>query len=80
MQHDVLPMHFSHDVKMYPAANQPISVSMSNPFFKTHFAGAGQNFAGTTMKQQLVGRIPVTAPHSVLPSLGSIAATTEPWY
>ena len=75
MQHDVLPMHFSHDVKMHPAANQPISVS-----FKTHFAGAGQNFAGTTMKQQLLGRIPVMAPHSVLPSLGSIAGTTEPWY
>ncbi|GFZ21283.1 jasmonate-zim-domain protein 3 [Actinidia rufa] len=79
MQHDVLPMHFSHDVKMHPAANQPISVSMGNPLFKTHFAGAGQNFAGTTMKQQFLGRIPVTAPISVLPSLGSIAGTTEPW-
>ncbi|GMP59303.1 hypothetical protein CsSME_00022636 [Camellia sinensis var. sinensis] len=43
VQHNALPMHFSHDVKMLPAAN-----SMSNPFFKTHFSGAAQNFAGTT--------------------------------
>ncbi|KAL7260274.1 hypothetical protein ACSBR1_006028 [Camellia fascicularis] len=75
VQHNALPMHFSHDLKMLPAAN-----SMSNPFFKTHFSGAAQNFAGATMKQQLLGGIPVTAPHPMLSSLGSVAGTTEPWF
>ncbi|GMP59308.1 hypothetical protein CsSME_00022636 [Camellia sinensis var. sinensis] len=74
VQHNALPMHFSHDVKMLPAAN-----SMSNPFFKTHFSGAAQNFAGATMKQQLLGGIPVTAPHPMISSLASVAGTTEPW-
>ncbi|PSR84865.1 Protein TIFY 6B like isoform 2 [Actinidia chinensis var. chinensis] len=76
---DTTHKRLTGEMQMHPAANQPISVSMSNPFFKTHFAGGGQNFAGTTMKQQLLGRIPVTAPHSVLPSRGSITGTTEPW-
>ncbi|CAL5409684.1 unnamed protein product [Camellia sinensis] len=32
------------------------------------------------MKQQLLGGIPVTAPHPMLSSLGSVAGTTEPWF
>ncbi|KAL7000894.1 hypothetical protein U1Q18_002046 [Sarracenia purpurea var. burkii] len=82
VQHNSLSMHLSHDVKMLPAANQPISVSMSNPFFKSHFTGVrfGQNIAGAAVKQQLLGGIPVMAPYSILPSLGSsVAGTIEPW-
>ncbi|PSR91049.1 Protein TIFY 6B like [Actinidia chinensis var. chinensis] len=80
VQPNALSMHLSHEMNVLPAANQPISVSMANPFFKPHFTGAGQDFSGATMKQQLLGGISATAPHSVLPSLGSAAATTEPWF
>ncbi|CAL5354794.1 unnamed protein product [Camellia sinensis] len=80
VQQNPLSMHLSHNVKMVQAANQPISVSMSNPFFKTHFSSAGQNCAGAAMNQQLLGGTPVTAPHSILSSLGSVAGTTEPWF
>ncbi|GMP59305.1 hypothetical protein CsSME_00022636 [Camellia sinensis var. sinensis] len=38
-----------------------------------------KNFAGATMKQQLLGGIPVTAPHPMISSLASVAGTTEPW-
>ncbi|XP_057482408.1 protein TIFY 6B-like isoform X4 [Actinidia eriantha] len=68
------------EMQVLPAVNQPISVSMGSPFFKPHFTGAGQNFSGATMKQQLLGGISATAPHSGLPSLGSAAETTEPWF
>lgn len=71
-------IHRPHDVKMLPVSN--ISLSMSNPFFKTHFAGStGQNLAGATAKQQLVGGVPVTAAHPTLPSAGSIAGYTDQW-
>ncbi|XAR63666.1 hypothetical protein NMG60_11023690 [Bertholletia excelsa] len=75
-----VPMHLSRDVKMIPAASQPISVSMGSPFFKTHFSGASQNFAAATTKQQIFGGIPPTAPHSIRPSLGAVSGTTEPWF
>lgn len=74
MQHDVHSVHRPHDVKMISVTNQGFSVPVSNPFFKNPFATTGQNFAATTIKQQLQG-IPVTAPYSVLPVSGS----TEPW-
>lgn len=70
VQHEV-----HRDVKMLPVSN--ISVSMSNPFFKTHFS-TGQNLAGAMMKQQLVGGISVTTPHSIVPSVGSIPGVIEP--
>ncbi|MCE3217193.1 hypothetical protein HAX54_010978 [Datura stramonium] len=70
---NVHAMHLPHDVKMLP-------FYMSNLSFKTHFGGTGQQSAAATMKQQLLGGIPVTAPHSMLPSRGSVAGTTEPWF
>lgn len=64
-------MNLTHDAKM---------LSMSNPFLKTHFAGAGQNFVGATSKQQFIGGVPVAAPRSFLSSSSFVAGTTEPWY
>lgn len=79
MQHDVHSVHRPHNVKMFSVSNQPISVSVGNPFFKNHFA-TGQNLAGATVKQPLLGGIPVSAPHSLIPTVTSIAGMTEPWY
>lgn len=42
-------------------------------------SGELQQSAATTMNQVL-GGIPVTAPHSMLPSRGSVAGTTEAWF
>ncbi|CAL2232585.1 unnamed protein product [Prunus armeniaca] len=61
------------EIQMISVTNQGFSVPVSNPFFKNHFATTGQNFAATTIKQQLQG-IPVTAPYSILP----VAGSTEP--
>lgn len=69
---NVHAMHLPHDVKMLP-------FNMSYPSYKTHFGGTGQQSAAATMKQVL-GGIPVTAPHSMLPSRGSVSGTTEPWF
>lgn len=63
---NVHAMHLPCDVKMLP-------FNMSNPSYKTHFGGTGQ-------MNQILGGIPVTAPHSMLPSRGSVAGTTEPWF
>ncbi|KAL7240191.1 hypothetical protein ACSBR2_005959 [Camellia fascicularis] len=59
-----------------------MSISTADAFDTTrkHRSGETQNFAGATMKQQLLGGIPVTAPHPMLSSLGSVAGTTEPWF
>ncbi|XP_042985154.1 protein TIFY 6B-like isoform X2 [Carya illinoinensis] len=78
LQHDVHLVHRPHDVKMFSVANQAISAPVGNPFFKNHFA-SGQNLVGTTVKQPLLQGIPVTAPHSNIPTVASIAGTTEPW-
>ncbi|XP_009788425.1 protein TIFY 6B-like isoform X3 [Nicotiana sylvestris] len=43
-------------------------------------SGEIQISAAATMKQQLLGGVPVTAPHSILPSSGSVAGITEPWF
>ncbi|XP_061349501.1 protein TIFY 6B-like isoform X4 [Gastrolobium bilobum] len=40
-------------------------------------AGELQNMNGANVKQPLLGGIPVTAPHSVLPIVGAVAGTTE---
>lgn len=65
LQQNVHAMHLPYDVKMLP-------FNMNNPSYKTHFGGIGQ-------MKQVLGGIPVTAPHSMLPSRGSVAGTTEPW-
>ncbi|XP_049389227.1 protein TIFY 6B-like isoform X2 [Solanum stenotomum] len=36
--------------------------------------------SGELQMKQVLGGIPVTAPHSMLPSCGSVAGTTEPWF
>ncbi|KAL3347160.1 hypothetical protein AABB24_021039 [Solanum stoloniferum] len=36
--------------------------------------------SGELQMKQVLGGIPVTAPHSMLPSHGSVAGTTEPWF
>ncbi|PON62718.1 Jasmonate-zim domain protein [Parasponia andersonii] len=79
VQHDVYSVHHPHDVKMFSIPNQAIAVSMGNPFLKDQFTAAGQNMAAATMKQPLLGGIPVTSQHSVLPTACSIAGITEPW-
>lgn len=76
VQHDMYSVHRPHDVKMFSVPNQAISVSMGNPFLKDQFTTAGPNLAA--MKQQLLGGIPVTYPHTILPSACSIAGITEP--
>lgn len=77
VQHDMYSVHRPHDVKMFSVPNQAISVSMGNPFLKDQFTTAGPNLAA--MKQQLLGGIPVTSPHTILRSACSIAGITEPW-
>lgn len=79
MPHDVHFVHRPHDVKMFSVSNQAISVSVGNPFFKNHFA-TGQNLVGSTVKQPLLGGIPVTAPHTIIPTISCLAGTAEPWY
>lgn len=75
IQPEAHAIHRPHDFNMFPVSN--ISLSMNNPFFKTHFAATGQNLAGATVKEQLVGGIPVTTASPTLPSTGSIAGFTE---
>ncbi|CAN4114005.1 unnamed protein product [Withania somnifera] len=36
--------------------------------------------SAAAMMKQVLGGIPVTAPHSMLPSRGSVAGTAEPWF
>ncbi|XP_019446228.1 PREDICTED: protein TIFY 6B-like isoform X4 [Lupinus angustifolius] len=74
VQHDVNSVNRPHDVKMFSVSNQAVT---GNPFLKSHFATAGPNMNGVNVKQPLFGGIPVTASHSVLPTIGSIAAMTE---
>lgn len=73
-------VHLPLDVKELPGFNQGFSLSMNNPFFKAQFAGAGQNFTAAPTKAHFLGGIPITAPHSILPSIGSVAGTTEQWF
>ncbi|XWS69372.1 hypothetical protein CRYUN_Cryun04dG0173400 [Craigia yunnanensis] len=79
VQHDVHHVQCPYDVKMFPVSNQAISLSVSNPFMKNHFDTSGQNLPITTMKPQLLGGIPVTTPHMILPTLGSVGGSIESW-
>ena len=63
MQHDMFSIR-PHDAKLFSVANQQaIPFSVGNPF----------------LKQQLLGGIPVTSPHTVLPTACSVAGFTEQW-
>ncbi|KAJ4961384.1 hypothetical protein NE237_021294 [Protea cynaroides] len=62
MQH--IDAHRPHEVRALPVSNQTLSVSMSNPFFKTHVP--------TTMNQQPFGVIPATTSQTIFPANGSI--------
>ncbi|XVE74661.1 hypothetical protein DITRI_Ditri12bG0035000 [Diplodiscus trichospermus] len=64
---------------MFPVSNQAISLPVSNLFVKNHFATTFQNFPVTTMRPPLLGGIPVTTPHTILPTLGSVGGSIEPW-
>lgn len=79
VQHDVNSVHRPRDVKMFSVPNQAISVSMGNPFLNNHFATGGQNMNGTGVKQPLLGGIPVSVPHLVIPNAGAVAGMVEPW-
>ncbi|XP_061986908.1 protein TIFY 6B-like isoform X3 [Populus nigra] len=71
------PRHSTAEFQMFPVSNHAIPISMGNHFFKNHYPATGQNMAGTTTKPQLLGGIPVTAPHSILPMVGSVAGVTD---
>ncbi|XP_043701839.1 protein TIFY 6B-like isoform X2 [Telopea speciosissima] len=64
--------HRAHEVRALPIRNPSISVSMSNPFFKTHVAPTGQSLPATALKQQPYGGIPVTTSHAIFHANGSI--------
>ncbi|XP_059278609.1 protein TIFY 6B-like isoform X1 [Lycium ferocissimum] len=79
-----ISLNSSQDEKPFKAGeiqnvHAMLPFNMSNPSYKTHFGGAAQNSAAATMNQQLLAGIPVTAPHSILPSRGSVAGTTD-WF
>ncbi|KAI5573673.1 hypothetical protein BDE02_10G095800 [Populus trichocarpa] len=65
------------EIQMFPVTNHAISISTGNPFFNNHYPATGQNMFGTTMKPQLLGGFPVTAPHSILPMVGPVAGVTD---
>ncbi|XP_043695684.1 protein TIFY 6B-like isoform X3 [Telopea speciosissima] len=65
-------VHRPQEVRALPVSNQTISISMSNPFFKTHVATSSQSLAPTSLKQQPVGGIPVTTSHAIFRASGSI--------
>ncbi|KAF5450347.1 hypothetical protein F2P56_030706 [Juglans regia] len=46
---------------------------------KKRSMGEIQNLVGTTVKQPLLGGIPVTAPHTIIPTISCLAGTAEPW-
>ncbi|XP_012570604.1 protein TIFY 6B isoform X2 [Cicer arietinum] len=72
VQHNVSYANRPHDVKMF-------SVSVGSPFLKNHFATVGQNMNGANVMQPLFGGLlPVTAPHSVLPIVGTVTSSAEP--
>ncbi|XP_039054748.1 protein TIFY 6B-like [Hibiscus syriacus] len=61
-----------HDGKMFPASNHV-------QFMKNHYATAGRNLPVNSMRPQLLRGIPVTGPHTTLPTLGSVFGSVEPW-
>jgi len=77
--HDVNSVNHPHDVKMSSVPNQAIPVSLGSPFLNNHFSTAGQNMNGTSVKQPLLGGIPVSVPHLVIPNNGPVSGMTESW-
>lgn len=78
VQHNVNFMNRHHDVKMFPVSNQANSLSAVHPLLKNHLVTFGQNMNVANAKQSLLGGSPVTAPHSVLPIVGTVAGLVEP--
>ncbi|WCJ33603.1 Protein TIFY 6B [Euphorbia peplus] len=60
------PVRHPHEVKMFPVSNYSNPISMSNPFFKNHYATAFQNVAK-----------PVATPQPIRPTAGYVAGITE---
>ncbi|XP_038697779.1 protein TIFY 6B-like isoform X1 [Tripterygium wilfordii] len=77
-RNDVNSVYRPHDVKMFPVSNKTISVSPSIPFLNNGFPISGQNLAGRGMKPQLLGGVPVTTLHSIIPCIGSVNEISEP--
>lgn len=69
--------HSTAEIQMFPVSNHAIPISVGNQFFKNHYPATVQNMAGTTTKPKLLGGIPVTAQHSILPMVGSVAGVTD---
>ncbi|KAJ6721299.1 PROTEIN TIFY 6B-LIKE ISOFORM X1 [Salix viminalis] len=65
------------EIQMFPVTDHAISISTGNPFFNNQYPATGQNTVGTTMKPQLLGGFPVTAPLSILPMAGPVAGVTD---
>ncbi|XP_039006907.1 protein TIFY 6B-like isoform X2 [Hibiscus syriacus] len=57
------PSYVQQDGKMFLVSNRA-------PFMKNHYASTGQNLPVNSMRPQLLGGIPVTTPHTILPTLG----------
>ncbi|XP_065856361.1 protein TIFY 6B-like [Euphorbia lathyris] len=55
------PVQHPHEVKTFPVSNYSNSISMSNPFFKNHFAATK----------------PVATPQPIRPTAGYVAGITE---
>ncbi|KAF8100231.1 hypothetical protein N665_0229s0059 [Sinapis alba] len=74
------PYNSAQGVKMFPSPcphEEAISVSMSRPGLKSHYAPGGTSFINSVNSQPLVG-VPIMAPPvSVLPPPGSIVGTTD---
>lgn len=58
-----------------PRSNLGVSLPMDNPFFRTQFATAGQNFVAISPRPHF----PTAVPRTIVPSTGSMAGSTEPW-
>ncbi|KAE8719257.1 putative Plant UBX domain-containing protein 2 [Hibiscus syriacus] len=65
------PSYVQHGGKMFPASNRA-------PFMKNQYATTGQNLPVNSMRPQYVGGIPVTTPHTILPTLCSVGGSVEP--
>ncbi|GMI83458.1 JASMONATE-INSENSITIVE 3, jasmonate-zim-domain protein 3 [Hibiscus trionum] len=71
VQHDVHHVQRPYDLKMFPVSDHSVSSLAINPFIRNPFS--------TSMKPQLLGGIPVTTPHSGLPTLSSFGGSIESW-
>ncbi|XP_077232864.1 protein TIFY 6B-like isoform X2 [Tasmannia lanceolata] len=69
--HGISAQH-AHEMRGFPVSNPSLSVAMSNPLFKIH--GYLNGSTTTPIKQQPLGGIPVTMPHSIVPIMGGTYA------